>query len=142
MAYLQNHQYSAHSRQRKKTAPLTRLFHPLCFLVNLRMVWWCSAYPIRYPRYPPSMFLLGSVANHGIYADVRNSDDVIAFLRPNATVGLFATYPQPYLTTFGGIVDQFTGTAVLMAAIFAMIDDKNGLAPPASNKIPIPPVFS
>ena len=79
------------------------------------------------------MFLLGSVANHGIYADVRNSDDVIAFLRPNATVGLFATYPQPYLTTFGGIVDQFTGTAVLMAAIFAMIDDKNGLAPPASN---------
>jgi glycerol uptake facilitator-like aquaporin len=32
---------------------------------------------------------------------------------PNATAGLFATYPQPYLTVRGGIVDQLIGTAVL-----------------------------
>ena len=63
-----------------------------------------------------------------------SSGDVIAFEGPNATSGLFATYPQPYLTTFGGIVDQFTGTAVLMASIFAMIDEKNGLAPSAGKR--------
>ena len=69
-----------------------------------------------------------------ISADVCSSGDVIAFEGPNATSGLFATYPQPYLTTFGGIVDQFTGTAVLMASIFAMIDEKNGLAPSAGKR--------
>ena len=49
---------------------------------------------------------------------------------PHATAGIFATYPQPYLSTFGGFVDQVAGTALLVLMIFALVDQKN-LAPPA-----------
>jgi MIP family channel proteins len=45
-----------------------------------------------------------------------------------ATAGIFATYPQPYLSSFGGLVDQVVGTALLLLVIFAIGDAKN-LAP-------------
>lgn len=44
------------------------------------------------------------------------------------TAGIFATYPQPYLSTAGGLVDQVVGTALLMLVIFALTDRHN-LAP-------------
>ncbi|HSD27665.1 MAG TPA: MIP family channel protein [Vicinamibacteria bacterium] len=45
---------------------------------------------------------------------------------PLATAGIFATYPQPFLSTFpGGFVDQVVGTALLMLGIFALGDRKN-----------------
>jgi MIP family channel proteins len=48
---------------------------------------------------------------------------------PQATAGIFATYPQPFLTTFpGGFLDQVVGTALLLLLIFAITDAKN-LAP-------------
>lgn len=47
-----------------------------------------------------------------------------------ATAGIWATYPQPYLSTFGGLVDQIAGTALLVLLIFALTDEKN-FAPPA-----------
>ena len=46
-----------------------------------------------------------------------------------ATAGIFATYPQEYLTLTGGLVDQVAGTAILVALIFAIIDPRN-VAPP------------
>jgi len=45
-----------------------------------------------------------------------------------ATAGIFATYPQPFLSTAGGFIDQFVGTALLVLAIFAITDARN-LAP-------------
>jgi MIP family channel proteins len=46
-----------------------------------------------------------------------------------ATAGIFATYPQAYLSTFpGGLVDQIVGTALLLLLIFAISDARN-LAP-------------
>jgi MIP family channel proteins len=42
-----------------------------------------------------------------------------------ATAGIFATYPQPYLSLFGGFVDQVVGTALLLLVIFALADRKN-----------------
>jgi MIP family channel proteins len=45
------------------------------------------------------------------------------------TAGIFATYPQPWLTTFGGLIDQIVGTALLVGVVFAIGDQKN-LAPP------------
>lgn len=43
-----------------------------------------------------------------------------------ATAGIWATYPQDYLSTFpGGFVDQVVGTALLMMAIFAIGDPRN-----------------
>jgi len=45
---------------------------------------------------------------------------------PLATAGIFATYPQPFLSAFpGGFVDQVVGTALLMLGIFAIADRKN-----------------
>lgn len=51
-------------------------------------------------------------------------------LGPQGTAGIFATYPQPFLSTFGGFVDQIVGTAILMAAILAFTDQRNNATPP------------
>lgn len=53
---------------------------------------------------------------------------------PNATAGVFATYPKPFLTTANGFADQFFGTALLVSCIFAILDRNNnapdqGVAP-------------
>jgi MIP family channel proteins len=42
-----------------------------------------------------------------------------------ATAGIFSTYPQPFLSTAGGFVDQLVGTALLMLGIFAIADRRN-----------------
>jgi MIP family channel proteins len=46
-----------------------------------------------------------------------------------ATAGIFATYPQPYLSIAGGFVDQVVGTMLLMAGVLAVTDQKNVGAP-------------
>lgn len=51
------------------------------------------------------------------------------------TAGIWATYPQPWLSTFGGLVDQIVGTAVLIIVIFAVSDSRN--MPPQSNVGPV-----
>lgn len=52
-----------------------------------------------------------------------------------ATAGIFATYPQPFLSTFGGLIDQITGTAILMLVILAITDARNNA--PTSNLAPL-----
>jgi MIP family channel proteins len=43
-----------------------------------------------------------------------------------ATAGIWATYPQTFLSTFpGGVVDQVVGTALLVGVIFALTDPRN-----------------
>lgn len=49
-------------------------------------------------------------------------------LGPRGTAGIFATYPQPWLSLWGGFVDQVVGTALLVGVIFAISDRRN--APP------------
>jgi MIP family channel proteins len=50
---------------------------------------------------------------------------------PEKTAGIWATYPQEYLSNFpGGVVDQVVGTALLVALVFALSDPRN-LAPPS-----------
>lgn len=51
------------------------------------------------------------------------------------TAGVFATYPAAYLSTFGGFVDQVVGTALLVAAVFALSDERN--APPPAGLTPV-----
>ena len=47
------------------------------------------------------------------------------------TAGIWATYPQPFLSAFpGGFIDQVVGTALLVGVIFALSDARN-FAPPA-----------
>jgi MIP family channel proteins len=51
-------------------------------------------------------------------------------LGPQGTAGIFATYPQPFLSTLGGFIDQVVGTALLTATILAVIDERNNTTPP------------
>lgn len=46
------------------------------------------------------------------------------------TAGVFATYPQPFLSLSGGLVDQIVGTALLMVGVHAISDQRNA-GPPA-----------
>jgi MIP family channel proteins len=46
------------------------------------------------------------------------------------TAGIWATYPQPFLSAFpGGFIDQVVGTALLVAVIFGITDARNSPAP-------------
>jgi MIP family channel proteins len=51
-------------------------------------------------------------------------------LGAQGTAGIWATYPQPFLSTFpGGFIDQVVGTALLVAVIFGITDSRNSPAP-------------
>ena len=50
-------------------------------------------------------------------------------LGAQGTAGVFATYPQPFLSTLGGFIDQVIGTALLMATILAVTDPRNNPTP-------------
>jgi MIP family channel proteins len=53
-----------------------------------------------------------------------------------ATAGIWATYPQDFLSTFpGGFVDQVVGTALLMMVIFALTDQRNMGLPAALSPV-------
>lgn len=52
-----------------------------------------------------------------------------------ATAGIWATYPQAYLSLGGGLLDQIVGTALLVAIVFALSDEKN--IAPKSNMAPL-----
>lgn len=44
---------------------------------------------------------------------------------PNATAGIFCTYPQSFMTKPGQFFSEFIASSVLMFVIFALKDDKN-----------------
>jgi MIP family channel proteins len=46
------------------------------------------------------------------------------------TAGIFATYPQSFLSIGGGLVDQIVGTALLMSGVLAVGDQRNSGPPP------------
>jgi MIP family channel proteins len=79
-----------------------------------------------------------SAAVFAVYREALNNFDggVRQIAGAHGTAGIWATYPQPYLSTFpGGFVDQVAGTALLVLLVLALVDEKN-LAP-AANVQPI-----
>src|SRR2546428_9025229 len=44
------------------------------------------------------------------------------------TAGIFATYPQSYLSTAGALIDQIVGTALLLLVVRAIGDTRNNAA--------------
>ncbi|MBM3773372.1 MAG: MIP family channel protein [Acidimicrobiia bacterium] len=55
---------------------------------------------------------------------------------PQGTAGIWATYPQAFLSVVpGGLVDQIVGTALLVGVIFGITDTRN--APPPSGLAPV-----
>src|SRR5712664_3287184 len=57
-------------------------------------------------------------------------------LGPQGTAGIWATYPQPFLSVFpGGFIDQVVGTALLVGVIFGITDSRN--SPPPAGLAPV-----
>src|SRR5438034_7395689 len=57
-------------------------------------------------------------------------------LGAQGTAGIWATYPQPFLSTFpGGFIDQIVGTALLVGVILGITDERN--APPPNGLVPV-----
>ncbi|XP_073433282.1 aquaporin-3-like [Dendrobates tinctorius] len=48
---------------------------------------------------------------------------------PQATAGIFASYPSEHLSVANGFSDQVIATAALMICLLAIIDEKNNAAP-------------
>lgn len=74
---------------------------------------------------------VASVIVYVTYHDALQAFDggVRQVLGTQGTAGIWATYPQPFLTpVIGGLVDQIVGTALLLLCIFALNDSRN-LAP-------------
>lgn len=79
---------------------------------------------------------LASAVVYGIYYDALNAFDggVRQILGVNGTAGIWATYPQDFLSTGNGFADQLFGTALLVSCILAILDRNNnspdqGVAP-------------
>jgi len=59
-------------------------------------------------------------------AAINNYDGGIRYVYgQNATAGIFATYPAPFVGPWDGFVDQMVGTAILLLAVLALTDKKN-----------------
>jgi len=72
------------------------------------------------------------------YHEALNAFDggVRQILGASGTAGIWATYPQPYLSVFpGGFIDQVVGTALLVGVIFGISDPRN--APPPTGLAPV-----
>ncbi len=75
---------------------------------------------------------VASVVVFVTYHEALNAFDggVRHVLGAQGTGGIWATYPQPFLSVFpGGFIDQIVGTALLVAVIFGITDSRNSPAP-------------
>lgn len=75
---------------------------------------------------------------YAVYREALNNFDggVRQIAGAHGTAGIWATYPQSFLSTFpGGFIDQVVGTALLVMLVFALIDEKN--VGPATSLVPL-----
>ena len=61
--------------------------------------------------------------------------DVIQQLHYDDTIGIFATYPSDCLSIFGGFLDQFFSTSLLIIFVLAINDNQNNQLPNGSGAI-------
>jgi MIP family channel proteins len=101
----------------------------------------------RVPFYLLGQYLgafMGSVGVYICYLDALQAYDggVRSVTGPNATAGIWATYPQEHVSTMQGLVDQIFATGLLVLLALAITDPRNmsvpkGLAPIAVGSIVI-----
>jgi MIP family channel proteins len=75
---------------------------------------------------------VASVVVYVTYAEALTAFDggIRQVAGPQGTAGIWATYPQPFLSLTGGFIDQVVGTALLVGVIFAIIDPRGTPPPP------------
>lgn len=80
---------------------------------------------------------LGALVVYLTYREALTAFDqgVRQVLGPQGTAGIFATYPAPYLSLLGGVIDQIVGTGLLVAGVFFLTDERN--APPPAALTPL-----
>ncbi|XP_076016008.1 aquaporin-3a [Genypterus blacodes] len=73
---------------------------------------------------------LGAAVIFGMYYDALwDHPGCFNVTGPNATAGIFATYPGKHLTIVNGFFDQIIGTAALIVCILAIVDPYNNSIP-------------
>jgi MIP family channel proteins len=101
----------------------------LALAVHRRFAW------NKVPVYAIAQVAGAFVASVVVYATYREAltafdGGVRQVAGPQGTAGIWATYPQAFLSVFpGGFVDQIVGTALLVGVIFGITDSRNSPAP-------------
>lgn len=81
---------------------------------------------------------VASIVVYATYHEALSAFDggVRQVLGAQGTAGIWATYPQAFLSVFpGGVIDQVVGTALLMGVILAITDPRN--VPPPAGLTPV-----
>nr|UDD66116.1 aquaporin 3 [Squalus acanthias] len=90
---------------------------------------------LKFPLYSLAQILggfLGSGIIFGLYFDAMwdfSGQNKLLIYGPNATAGIFATYPSVHLTPLNGFFDQLIGTAALIVCILSIVDKFNNPVP-------------
>jgi MIP family channel proteins len=101
----------------------------LALAVHRRFAW------NKVPVYALAQLAGAFVASVVVYATYREAltafdGGVRQVAGSQGTAGIWATYPQAFLSVFpGGFVDQIVGTALLVGVIFGITDSRNSPAP-------------
>lgn len=77
-------------------------------------------------------FVSGAVVYSVYYDAIETFDGKFTVIGENATAGIFATYPQDFLSTSNGFWDQVFGTSLLSGLVIAITTDNrvtDGLTP-------------
>merc|ERR1712002_240665 len=77
-------------------------------------------------------FVSGAVVYSVYYDAIESFDGNFTVVGENATAGIFATYPQDFLSTSNGFWDQVFGTSLLSGLVLAITTDNrvaDGLTP-------------
>ncbi|PCG98081.1 Major intrinsic protein [Penicillium occitanis (nom. inval.)] len=105
----------------------------------------------KFPIYTLSQILGAMTGAAIVYANYKSAIDVFeggpnirtvpGYDSPNATAGIFATYPAPFMTKTGQFFSEFIASAILMFTIFAIKDDDNLGAGPLTPLVPFFVIF-
>uniref|UniRef100_A0ABM5FUK6 Aquaporin-7-like isoform X1 n=2 Tax=Pogona vitticeps TaxID=103695 RepID=A0ABM5FUK6_9SAUR len=87
----------------------------------------------KFPAYVIGQFLGSFLASSTVFllyyeALMDYTGGNLTVTGPTATAGIFATYPAPYMSLWGGFVNEFVATGILLIGVLAINDTKNAAA--------------
>lgn len=86
----------------------------------------------KFPVYFVGQLLGAMAAAFVVYANYKSAIDAFegapglrTVTGPNATAGIFCTYPAPFMTRTGMFFSEFVASSILQLVIFALVDQGN-----------------